>query len=158
MAYLSFSLLFFCSLYISIEIWLIPSRILGGNNSRFYFFCPLCQVRRRNDDLDDKRRKNRMVQDAVAKQIKTLQVKGPSQEISLTRSAKKAQVLRLSFFFKSYIFAQIDHRSGYPRPIKVWRHFPHSPKPLLTLVLFLNTFICSNYIILYNRRSSRTTS
>jgi hypothetical protein len=31
-------------------------------------------IRRRNEDLDDKRRKNRMVQDAVSEQIKALQV------------------------------------------------------------------------------------
>ena len=33
------------------------------------------EVRQRNDDLDDRKRKNRMVQDAVAAQIRTLQVR-----------------------------------------------------------------------------------
>lgn len=33
------------------------------------------EVRRRNEDLDDRRRKNRMVQDAVSQQIRTLQEK-----------------------------------------------------------------------------------
>lgn len=40
------------------------------------------EVRQRNDDLDDKKRKNRMVQDAVAAQIRTLQEKLDEYKIS----------------------------------------------------------------------------